>query len=175
MFNRMKNKLLITTALMALTCGHNAYADVTISSDTVLESEYTDNVIISGGNVTTKDSSTVSLNYPDGKNLTVNGGNLSLNDSTIYTFNGNTEISGDAVLNLNNDSDINTNKLTISGGTINLNKGELRQNNSFTITGGTINANGQTQIGSVGRDTEKVEGTVTSYAGGTTDLSLIHI
>ena len=171
MFNRMKNKLLITTALVALTCGHNAYADVTINSDTVLESEYTDNVIISGGNVTTKDSSTVSLNYPDGKNLTVNGGNLSLNDSTIYTFNGNTEISGDAVLNLNNDSDIDTNKLTISGGTINLNKGELRQNNSFTMTGGTINANGQTQIGSVGRDTEKVEGTVTSYAGGTTDIS----
>ena len=171
MFNRMKNKLLITTALVALSVSGNAYADVTINSDTVLESEYTDNVIISGGNVTTKDSSTVSLNYPDGKNLTVNGGNLSLNDSTIYTFNGNTEISGDAVLNLNNDSDIDTNKLTISGGTINLNKGELRQNNSFTMTGGTINANGQTQIGSVGRDTEKVEGTVTSYAGGTTDIS----
>lgn len=167
----MKNKLLITTALVALSVSGNAYADVTINSDTVLESEYTDNVIISGGNVTTQDSSTVSLNYPDGKNLTVNGGNLSLNDSTIYTFNGNTEISGDAVLNLNNNSDINTNKLTISGGTINLNKGELRQNNSFTMTGGIINANGQTQIGSVGRDTEKVEGTVTSYAGGTTDIS----
>lgn len=171
MFNRMKNKLLITTALVALSVSGNAYADVTISSDSVLESEYTDNVIISGGNVTTQNSSTVSLNYPDGKNLTVSGGNLSLNDSTIYTFNGNTEISGDAVLNLNNDSDIDTNKLTISGGTINLNKGELRQNNSFTMTGGTINANGQTQIGSVGRDTEKVEGTVTSYAGGTTDIS----
>lgn len=167
----MRKTLLMTTALVALSVSGNAYADVTINSDTVLESEYTDNVIISGGNVTTKDSSTVSLNYPDGKNLTVNGGNLSLNDSTIYTFNGNTEISGDAVLNLNNDSDINTNKLTISGGTINLNKGELRQNNSFTMTGGTINANGQTQIGSVGRDTEKVEGTVTSYAGGTTDIS----
>lgn len=167
----MRKSLLMTTALVALSVSGNAYADVTISSDTVLESEYTDNVIISGGNVTTKDSSTVSFNYPDGKNLTVNGGNLSLNDSTIYTFNGNTEISGDAVLNLNNDSDINTNKLTISGGTINLNKGELRQNNSFTMTGGTINANGQTQIGSVGRDTEKVEGTVTSYAGGTTDIS----
>ena len=27
MFNRMKNKLLITTALVALTCGHNAYAE----------------------------------------------------------------------------------------------------------------------------------------------------
>ena len=167
----MRKSLLMTTALVALSVSGNAYADVTISSDTVLESEYTDNVIISGGNVTTKDSSTVALNYPDGKNLTVNGGTLSLNDSTIYTFNGNTEISGDAVLNLNNDSDINTNKLTISGGTINLNKGELRQNNSFTMTGGTINTNGQTQIGSVGRDTEKVEGTVTSYAGGTTDIS----
>ena len=167
----MKKTLLMTTALVALSVSGNAYADVTINSDTVLESEYTDNVIISGGNVTTKDSSTVALNYPDGKNLTVNGGTLSLNDSTIYTFNGNTEISGDTVLNLNNESDINTNSLTISGGTINLNNGELRQNNSFTMTTGTINANGQTQIGSVGRDTEKVEGTVTSYAGGTTDIS----
>ena len=27
MFNRMKNKLLITTALVALTCGHNAFAE----------------------------------------------------------------------------------------------------------------------------------------------------
>ncbi len=171
MFNRMKKTLLMTTALVALSVSGNAYADVTINSDTVLESEYTDNVIISGGNVSVKDSSTVSLNYPDGKNLTVNGGTLSLNDSTIKTFNGNTEISGDAVLNLNNNSDIDTNKLTISGGTINLNKGELRENNSFAMTGGTINANGQTQIGSVGRDTEKVEGTVTSYAGGTTDIS----
>ncbi len=167
----MKKTLLMTTALVALSVSGNAYADVTINSDTVLESEYTDNVIISGGNVSVKDSSTVSLNYPDGKNLTVNGGTLSLNDSTIKTFNGNTEISGDAVLNLNNNSDIDTNKLTISGGTINLNKGELRENNSFAMTGGTINANGQTQIGSVGRDTEKVEGTVTSYAGGTTDIS----
>lgn len=167
----MKKTLLMTTALVALSVSGNAYADITINSDTVLEEHYTDNVIISGGNVTAQDSSTVSLNYPDGKNLTVNGGTLSLNDSTIKTFGGNTEISGDAVINLNNDSDISTNKLTISGGTVNLNKGELRGNNSFVMTGGTINANGQTQIGSVGRDTQKVEGTVTSYAGGTTDIS----
>ena len=167
----MKKTLLMTTALVALSVSGNAYADVTINSDTVLEDHYTDNVIISGGNVTAQDSSTVSLNYPDGKNLTVNGGTLSLNDSTIYTFGGNTEISGDAVINLNNDSDISTNKLTINGGTVNLNKGELRENNSFVMTGGTINANGQTQIGSVGRDNKKVEGTVTSYAGGTTDIS----
>ena len=41
------------------------------------------------------------------------------------------------------------------------------------MTDGTINMNGQgqTHIGSLGRDTEKVEGTVTSYAGGTTDIS----
>lgn len=167
----MKKTLLMTTALVALSVSGNAYADVTINSDTVLEDHYTDNVIISGGNVTAQDSSTVSLNYPDGKNLTVNGGTLSLNDSTIKTFGGNTEISGDAVINLNNDSDISTNKLTVRGGTVNLNKGELRGNNSFVMTGGTINANGQTQIGSVGRDTKKVEGTVTSYAGGTTDIS----
>ncbi len=169
----MKNKLLITTALVALSVSGNAYADITINSDTVLKSEYSDNVIISGGNVTAEDSSTVSLNYPDGKNLTVNGGTLSLNDSTINTFGGNTEISGDAVVNLNNASDISTNRLTVNGGTINLNNGELRENNSFVMTGGTINMNGQgqTQIGSVGRDTKNVAGTVTSYAGGSTDIS----
>lgn len=169
----MKKTLLMTTALVALSVSGNAYADVTINSDTVLEEHYTDNIIISGGNVTAQDSSTVSLNYPDGKNLTVNGGTLSLNDSTIKTFGGNTEISGDAVINLNNESDIITNKLTINGGTINLNGSELRQNNSFVMTDGTINMNGQgqTHIGSLGRDTEKVEGTVTSYAGGTTDIS----
>ena len=69
----MKNKLLITTALVAVRSATNVYADVTINSDTVLENTYTDNVVISGGNVTAKDNSTVSLNYPDGKNLTVNG------------------------------------------------------------------------------------------------------
>lgn len=79
----MKKTLLMTTALVALSVSGNAYADVTINSDTVLEEHYTDNVIISGGSVTAQDSSTVSLNYPDGKNLTVNGGTLSLNDSTI--------------------------------------------------------------------------------------------
>ena len=169
----MKKTLLMTTALVALSVSGNAYADVTINSDTILEEHYTDNIIISGGNVTAQDSSTVSLNYPDGKNLTVNGGTLSLNDSTIKTFGGNTEISGDAIVNLNNESDIITNKLTINGGTINLNGSELRQNNSFVMTDGTINMNGQgqTHIGSLGRDTEKVEGTVTSYAGGTTDIS----
>ena len=169
----MKKTLLMTTALVALSVSGNAYADITINSDTVLKEHYTDNIIISGGNVTAQDSSTVSLNYPDGKNLTVNGGTLSLNDSTIKTFGGNTEISGDAVVNLNNESDIITNKLTINGGTINLNGSELRQNNSFVMTDGTINMNGQgqTHIGSLGRDTEKVEGTVTSYTGGTTDIS----
>ena len=55
----MKNKLLITTALVALSVSGNAYADITINSDTVLKSEYSDNVIISGGNVTAEDSSTV--------------------------------------------------------------------------------------------------------------------
>lgn len=45
----MKKTLLMTTALVALSVSGNAYADVTINSDTVLEEHYTDNVIISGG------------------------------------------------------------------------------------------------------------------------------
>ena len=50
----MKKTLLMTTALVALSVSGNAYADITINSDTVLEEHYTDNIIISGGKVQPK-------------------------------------------------------------------------------------------------------------------------
>ena len=60
----MKKTLLMTTALVALSVSGNAYADITINSDTVLEEHYTDNVIISGGNVTAQDLSLIHISEP---------------------------------------------------------------------------------------------------------------
>ena len=45
----MKKHLLLTTALIAVSGLSNAYADIVINSDTVLERGYDDNLVISGG------------------------------------------------------------------------------------------------------------------------------
>ena len=169
----MTDKLLLTTALVAVFGISNAYADIVINSDTVLERGYDDNLVISGGNVTNPndDYHKVSIGSPsNGKNLTINGGNVTFDDSGFATYTGNTEISGASVINLNNDSDIKTNNLTVNGGTINLDKGSISGNNSFKMTNGTINAKGISNIGSIGLDSEQIEGDVTSYAGGTVDI-----
>ena len=167
----MNKKLLTTTALVAVLAVTNARAaDITISTDTVLSSSYADNLVITGGNVTA-DNTIVSLDYPTGKNLTISGGTVTLNDSGFKTFNGNTAISGaSTVINLNNDSDIITNNLTINGGTINIDKGYLDNNNKFTMTDGVINMTGIAAIGSKGASTESIVGDVTSYSGGTVDI-----
>lgn len=169
----MTNKLLLTTALIAVSGLSNAYADIVINSDTVLERGYDDNLVISGGNVTNPndDYHKVSIgSSSNGKNLTINGGNVTFDDSGFATYTGDTEISGNAVINLNNDSDIKTNNLTVNGGTINLNKGSISGNNSFKMTGGIINANKISNIGSIGISSEQIDGDVTSYAGGTVDI-----
>lgn len=169
----MTNKLLLTTALIAVSGLSNAYADIVINSDTVLERGYDDNLVISGGNVTNPndDYHKVSIgSSSNGKNLTINGGNVTFDDSGFATYTGDTEISGNAVINLNNDSDIKTNNLTVNGGTINLNKSSISGNNSFKMTGGIINANKISNIGSIGISSEQIDGDVTSYAGGTVDI-----
>ncbi|MBQ8677532.1 MAG: autotransporter domain-containing protein [Alphaproteobacteria bacterium] len=169
----MTNKLLITTALIAVSGLSNVYADIVINSDTVLARDYNDNLVICGGNVTNPndDYHKVSIGSPNnGKNLTINGGTVTLDDSGFATYTGNTEISGASVINLNNDSDIKTNNLTVNGGTINLDKGSISGNNSFKMTDGAINAKGTSNIGSIGLDSEQIEDDVTSYAGGTVDI-----
>lgn len=46
----MKNKLLITTALVALTAVTNAYALEITEGDNILQNAYNEDLIISGGN-----------------------------------------------------------------------------------------------------------------------------
>lgn len=164
----MKKTLLMTTALVALAVSGNAYADVTINSDTVLEDHYTDNVIISGGNNTINQDVSVDsyLNYDAGKNITVNGGTTTMEGKSLNAWAGSITMT-DGTLNLNNGDDDSSSTLwaakdiNISGGIINMNGDDTgidtfydltdetgapiekpQAAGNINITGGTINVNG---------------------------------
>ena len=172
----MKKTLLMTTALVALAVSGNAYADVTINSDTVLEDHYTDNVIISGGNNTINQDVSVDsyLNYDAGKNITVNGGTTTMEGKSLNAWAGSITMT-DGTLNLNNGDDDSSSTLwaakdiNISGGIINMNGDDTgidtfydltdetgapiekpQAAGNINITGGTINVNGHSaSLGSV--------------------------
>lgn len=161
----MKNKLLITTALVALTAAANAYADVTINSDTVLESGK-ENLIISGGNNTVNTDVWVYSEDGSEKNITINGGTTTLEDKSLNARDGSFTMT-DGVINMNNgnpsDPDLSlwaAKDINISGGTINMNGDDASIDNIYDlmneqgellpkpetpgnihITGGTINVN----------------------------------
>lgn len=87
----------MTTALVALTCGHNAYAqisdDININQDTVITAENqqnyrtTGNIFISGGNVSASNTEGMSQLH-DGsgqKEISITGGSIALsNGAGIY-------------------------------------------------------------------------------------------
>lgn len=93
----MRKSLLMTTALVALTCGHNAYAqisdDININQDTVITAENqqnyltTGNIFISGGNVSASNTEGMSQLH-DGsgqKEISITGGSIALsNGAGIY-------------------------------------------------------------------------------------------
>ena len=161
----MNKKLLTTTALVAVLAVTNAWADETISTDTVLSSSYANNVVITGGNVTANNAGQISIGTMGaGKDLTVSGGNLSISDeSYLITFDKNISISGGSVSasgesSLHSDSgnisitggnitlddswiDTYTGNATISGAStvINLNNDSNIDAKNLTINGGTIN------------------------------------
>ena len=91
----MKNKLLITTALVALTCGHNAYAqvsdDININQDTQITMENqknyqtTGNISISGGNVVADGDIEQISDGTNQKEISITGGSTTLsNGAGIY-------------------------------------------------------------------------------------------
>ena len=194
MFNRMKKTLLMTTALVALSVSGNAYADVTINSDTVLEDHYNDNVIISGGNNTINQDVSVDsyLNYDAGKNITVNGGTTTMEGKSLNAWAGSI-IMTDGTLNLNNGDDDSSSTLwaakdiNISGGIINMNGDDTgidtfydltdetgapiekpKAAGNINITGGTINVNGHSaSLGSEG-EIKIANGAVINIASGST-------
>lgn len=190
----MKKSLLMTTALVALSVSGNAYADVTINSDTVLEDHYTDNVIISGGNNTINQDVSVDsyLNYDAGKNITVNGGTTTMEGKSLNAWAGSITMT-DGTLNLNNGDDDSSSILwaakdiNISGGIINMNGDDTgidtfydltdetgapiekpQAAGNINITGGTINVNGHSaSLGSEG-EIKIANGAVINIASGST-------
>ncbi len=190
----MKKTLLMTTALVALAVSGNAYADVTINSDTVLEDHYTDNVIISGGNNTINQDVSVDsyLNYDAGKNITVNGGTTTMEGKSLNAWAGSITMT-DGTLNLNNGDDDSSSTLwaakdiNISGGIINMNGDDTgidtfydltdetgapiekpQAAGNINITGGTINVNGHSaSLGSEG-EIKIANGAVINIASGST-------
>lgn len=67
----MKNKLLITTALVALTAVTNAYALEITEGDNILQNAYNEDLIISGGNNSVEDTFVAIGSPADEKNLTI--------------------------------------------------------------------------------------------------------
>ena len=143
MFNRMKKTLLMTTALVALTCGHNAYAqisdDININQDTVITAENqqnyltTGNIFISGGNVSASNTEGMSQLY-DGsgqKEISITGGSITLSNGAGIYADG-------------KDGQYNTTAATmnITGGDI-----TVKEGGEITLTGNAdMNIGGNAQI-----------------------------
>ena len=158
----MKNKLLITTALVALTAATNAYALEITEGDNILQNAYNEDLIISGGNNSVEDTFVAIGSPADEKNLTIKGGTTTLTSSSLNSESGTITMS-DGTINLegNENSGLWAAKdINISGGTINMNGldssidtfydllegGEQlpapETPGNINITGGTINVNG---------------------------------
>ncbi len=158
----MKNKLLITTALVALTAATNAYALEITEGDNILKNAYNEDLIISGGNNSVEDTFVAIGSPAEEKNLTIKGGTTTLTSSSLNSESGTITMS-DGTINLegNENSGLWAAKdINISGGTINMNGldssidtfydlldgGEQlpapETPGNINITGGTINVNG---------------------------------
>ncbi len=158
----MKNKLLITTALVALTAATNAYALEITEGDNILQNAYNEDLIISGGNNSVEDTFVAIGSPAEEKNLTIKGGTTTLTSSSLNSESGTITMS-DGTINLegNENSGLWAAKdINISGGTINMNGldssidtfydlldgGEQlpapETPGNINITGGTINVNG---------------------------------
>ncbi len=147
----MKNKLLITTALVALFSISNVYAaELTVAKGDVIKNPDTgtedntgainyDAITISGGQLTLNDYKIRSTGNVDisGGEIIINGegglrahnGELNISGGTI-TADGTevhgkiTNVSGDAVININNYTEFSgDSEMHVSGGTLNLSKG----------------------------------------------------
>ena len=188
----MKKTLLMTTALVALSVSGNAYADVTINSDTVLEDHYNDNVIISGGNNTINQDGSVDnyLNYDAGKNITVNGGTTTMEGKSLNAWAGSITMT-DGIINMDDgseDPDLTlwaAKDINISGGTINMNGNNASIDTFYdllddeglqvekpetpgdvNITGGTINVNSKSaEISSEGNINVSGNGVINVASG----------
>ena len=161
----MKNKLLITTALVALTCGHNAYAqisdDININQDTVITAENqqnyltTGNIFISGGNVSASNTEGMSQLH-DGsgqKEISITGGSIALSNGAGIYADG-------------KDGQYNTTAATmnITGGDI-----TVKDGGEITLTG-----NADMNIGGNAKITMDYTGVTPEEDGDTHDGGILH-
>lgn len=161
----MKNKLLITTALVALTCGHNAYAqifnNININQDTVITAENqqnyitTGNIMISGGNVSASNTEGLSQLH-DGsgqKEISITGGSITLSNGAGIYADG-------------KDGQYNTTAATmnISGGDI-----TVKDGGEITLTG-----NADMNIGGNAKITMDYTGVTPEEDGDTHDGGILH-
>lgn len=154
----MKNKLLITTALVALVSAGNAYADALNIADgdthKITANETVDSLEMTGGSLTGAADVEASVNVSGDANIS--GGSVSLNgnydeDTGQYIeIVGNASISGDETkINLNDGSGIAVNgrdsTFAISGGNTTLTN-HSTIHGITEVSGGEINADTQSHI-----------------------------
>ncbi len=204
----MKKQLLLTTALVTLVYAGNAYsADLNIKAGDIVKNPTTgvmdgtdavnyDTVTINGGNLVLdnfKIRSNSDMNISGG-NIEINGdgglrahnGTLNISGGTITAdgteiHGGITNVSGDAVINVNNYTEFGgDSELHIAGGTLNLSKGIVIVSpgndgpigkSLFEMTDGVINME-QSYLGrsKVVNDTERTAGT-SNLLGGTINVN----
>lgn len=154
----MKNKLLITTALVALVSANNAYADALNIADgdthKITANETVDSLEMTGGSLTGAADVEASVNVSGDANIS--GGSVSLNgnydeDTGQYIeIGGNASISGDETkINLNGGSAIAVNErdstFAISGGNTTLTNHSVIHGIT-EVSGGEIYADTQSHI-----------------------------
>ena len=161
----MRKTLLMTTALVALTCGHNAYAqisdDININQDTVITAENqqnyltTGNIFISGGNVSASNTEGMSQLH-DGsgqKEISITGGSITLSNGAGIYADG-------------KDGQYNTTAATmnITGGDI-----MVKDGGEITLTG-----NADMNIGGNAKITMDYTGVTPEEDGDTHDGGILH-
>lgn len=161
----MRKSLLMTTALVALTCGHNAYAqisdDININQDTVITAENqqnyrtTGNIFISGGNVSASNTEGMSQLH-DGsgqKEISITGGSIALSNGAGIYADG-------------KDGQYNTTAATmnITGGDI-----TVKDGGEITLTG-----NADMNIGGNAKITMDYTGVTPEEDGDTHDGGILH-
>ena len=161
----MRKTLLMTTALVALTCGHNAYAqisdDININQDTVITAENqqnyrtTGNIFISGGNVSASNTEGMSQLH-DGsgqKEISITGGSIALSNGAGIYADG-------------KDGQYNTTAATmnITGGDI-----TVKDGGEITLTG-----NADMNIGGNAKITMDYTGVTPEEDGDTHDGGILH-
>ena len=161
----MKNKLLITTALVALSVSGNAYAqisdDININQDTAITAENqqnyitTGNIMISGGNVSASNTEGLSQLY-DGsgqKEISITGGSITLSNGAGIYADGKDEQYNTTAATMN-----------ITGGDI-----TVKDGGEITLTG-----NADMNIGGNAKITMDYTGVTPEEDGDTHDGGILH-